>query len=333
MTTWGTVTLADEPRELLLAFAAYHLRRGASAVYIYLDRPDRALAAELSTLPDVYVTQCDEPFWYVHGGRPPIQTRRQDIVANLAYQAAQVDWLAHIDADEFVHGEGPFDLLLNAVPADISCLRLPVRERAWPAGLEPETIFDGVFRAPIPGKLGLDRHVLRHLSRFTQRGLTGHTRGKTVARVGARLELSIHSPKHADDLDFWESTTHDLLHFDGLTPFHWLLKRLRYAALPHADQKLHTDHYRWNQINKLREFPTVWEARRFQRRLTTLGTAAEAQARALGFVGDAPGFDPAGDLARLMPEVAADFTVEHFDACLKARDADLVEALGLEPTE
>ncbi|MEM6729599.1 MAG: hypothetical protein AAF618_13935, partial [Pseudomonadota bacterium] len=77
----------------------------------------------------------------------------------------------------------------------------------------------------------------------------------------------------------------------------------------------------------------VWEARRFQRRLTTLGTAAEAQARALGFVGDAQGFDPAADLARLMPEVAADFTVEHFDACLRARDADLVEALGLEPTE
>lgn len=314
----------------MMAFAAHHARLGASEIHIYLDRPNTALAAALSKHPALRITQCDDAFWRAHGGRAQLQTKRQDVIANLAYDKAGVDWLAHIDADEFISARA-LKSELAAMPASIPCIRLPVRERAWGAGAEPSDIFDGFFRVPVPGKLGLDRHFLKHLGRFTQRGVTGHTRGKTFARRGAGLRLSIHSPYDAEDIPFLESQSMRLLHFDGLTPFHWLLKRLRYASLPHADEKLHADNYRWNQIAALREFATVWEARRFQRRLTTLNAEREMQFRALGLVEDAPGFDPERALSAVYPDQQIDLSVEAFDEALRTRDKDLVAALGLLP--
>ncbi|MEM1234561.1 MAG: glycosyltransferase family 2 protein, partial [Pseudomonadota bacterium] len=293
---WGTVTLADEPSELLLAFAAWHAALGASELHIFLDTPHRALGKALRTIPGVFVTQCDEMFWDANGGRAPMQTKRQDIIAQMAYAEAEVDWLAHIDADEFLISNASSLEELKAVPGSVVGMRVPVRERVWLS--PPETIFDGAFKVPVPGRLGLDRTILGPLSKYTQRGLTGHTRGKTIVRTGRDLVLSIHGPREPETLNLMESQSLRLLHFDGLTPFHWLLKRLKYAAMPHAETKQRSDHYRWNQINALQEMERPADALAFQERVTMIGPDMAQQLRTLRLLEDAPGFDPAAALAR-----------------------------------
>ncbi|MEM1375359.1 MAG: glycosyltransferase family 2 protein [Pseudomonadota bacterium] len=323
--TWGTVTLADEPSELLLAFAAWHVSLGASGVHIFLDTPHRVVAKALRKIPGVQVTQCDEMFWAANGGRAPMQTKRQDIVAQMAYAEAEVDWLAHIDADEFLTVDGAAMTELGAVPSGVVGLRIPVRERVW---LEPPTtIFDGAFKVPVPGRLGLDRTLLGPLAKYTQRGLTGHTRGKTIVRTGSDLTLSIHGPKEPETLNLMEAQSLRLLHFDGLTPFHWLLKRLKYAAMPHAETKKRSDHYRWNQINALQEMDSPAEAHAFQEEVTVMGPESAQQLRALRLLEDAPGFDPAAALATFGMEDTI-LSVERFDKRLRRRDGAFIEAIG-----
>ncbi|MEM8591916.1 MAG: glycosyltransferase family 2 protein [Pseudomonadota bacterium] len=325
--TWGTVTLADEPPELMLAFAAYHARLGASEIHIFLDRPNAGLGKKLLEIPGVMVTQCDTPFWVANGGRMPMQTRRQDVVANIGYAEAGVDWLIHMDADEFIYPVGDFGAELAAVPDAAIGMRIFPRERAWRAGVEPEGIFDGLMRVPLPGKLNLDRVLTGRMARFTQRGLTGHTQGKTILRTGKDLRLSIHAPHGRDKLDIMESQTARLLHFDGLTPFHWLFKRLRYASMPYAKTRRESENYRWNQITRLSGFKGIWKARQFQEQLTTLTPEAEAQLRALRLIEDTPGFDPRADAEALFSDEKLDFSAKAFDRYLRKREHELIEAL------
>jgi len=130
--SWGTVTLADEPIELLYAFAAWHRYLGAEEIHIFLDTPNEKTAAALSEIPGVIVTQCDEIFWAANGGRYHVQTKRQQVVGNFAYAEAKVDWLAHIDADEFIYPYTPADFPaeLEAIPEKVDATRLTVMERA-----------------------------------------------------------------------------------------------------------------------------------------------------------------------------------------------------------
>ncbi|MCH2077936.1 MAG: glycosyltransferase family 2 protein [Rhodobacteraceae bacterium] len=323
--TWGTVTLADEPTELLLAFAAWHAHLGASEIHIFLDRPNKPTAQALRDIPGVIVSECDDMFWHANGGRGLIQTRRQDAVANLAYAETDTDWLIHMDADEFLIDSRDILAELLALPETILGLRVPVRERVWT--MAPETVFEGSFKVPLPGKLGLDHHLYGELSRYMQRGLIGHTRGKTICRTGQDLVMSIHGPRDQDTMNLMEAQSLHLLHFDGLTPFHWLLKRLKYASLPHAEAKKNTDHYRWNQIGALQTMDTLDEARRFQEELTFLKPEFATKLRALGLLEDAPTFEIGAALRKYSLD-DLDLSAARFDRRLRRRDREFVEEIG-----
>lgn len=323
--TWGTVTLADEPSELLLAFAAWHAHLGASEIHIFLDRPNKPAAQALRGIPGVLVTECDDMFWSANGGRGLIQTRRQDVVANLAYTESNADWLIHIDADEFLLDTGGMLDELAELPEAILGLRVPVRERVWVE--EPKSIFDGSFKVPVPGKLGLDHLLFGDLSKYMQRGLIGHTRGKTICRTGKDLVMSIHGPRDQETMNFMEAQSLQLLHFDGLTPFHWLLKRLKYASLPHAEAKKNTDHYRWNQIGALQTMDTLEEARRFQEKLTVLDPALVKQLRALRLLVEISGFE-AYEALRKYGLGDLELDVQRFDRRLRLRDQQFVKDIG-----
>ncbi|MEO1704262.1 MAG: glycosyltransferase family 2 protein [Pseudomonadota bacterium] len=329
--SWGTVTLADEPIELLLAFAAWHRELGASEIHIFLDRPSQRGAEALSAVPGVIVTNCDELFWAANGGRHALQTKRQEVVANFAYAEAQVDWLAHIDADEFIYSDGGFEDELAAIPDPVHGAILPVRERVWEVMSPPETLFEGLFRIPIPGKPTLNRYVAGVTSRYLYRGLACHTKGKSIVRTGQGIAMGIHTPLLADDLNLMEAQSAKMLHFDGVTPYHWLVKRLKYAALPHAETSMGSDNYRWAQIAALREFATLWEARRFQRQLTALRPEKIAQLEALRLLERIPAFSPEKALARILPGQEISLGNHRFDRRIARRDKSFVEALSLEP--
>ncbi|MEO0486215.1 MAG: glycosyltransferase family 2 protein [Pseudomonadota bacterium] len=329
MTSWGTVTLADEPSELLVAFCAYHARLGASEIHVFLDRTPPREVKTLSTIPGVIVTHCSPAFWDEHGGRPGLQTHRQDIVANVAYMDAAVDWLAHIDADEFIHATDDMGEELSAVPPGIVGLRMQTRERAWRTGPEPTGIFDGIFRKPIPGSLTLDRPILGPLARYTQRGLAGHAVGKSIVRTGLGLTMSIHAPKDPKSHHLMESQTMRILHFDGLTPLHWTLKRLKYAVLPHADKRIDGQHFRWNQIAAIRECTTMEEALTLQRKITCVPPEQEAQLRTLKLIEDVPDFDPAADIAAVLPDAFVQLSVRRFNRRILRKNAVFVRELGI----
>ena len=88
-------------------------------------------------------------------------------------------------------------------------------------------IFDGVFRFPATAsKRALDQ-IYHPVAGFLDRGLTGHPNGKGLVRVGRGHQMGLHYPQGDLPSDHVRGTR--LLHFDGLTLLHYLIKLLRRA--------------------------------------------------------------------------------------------------------
>ncbi|WP_298907892.1 glycosyltransferase family 2 protein [uncultured Aliiroseovarius sp.] len=239
--SWSVVSTVREPLQLVLAFACHHLSLGAQTVHLFFDDPDDPAAPVLAAIPGVEVTLCDAAHWTASelGKRPAWQTRRQTLNANLVARKQQTDWLLHVDADEFLWAP-------DGIEADLAqtdtWLHIPNLERVWTA---PEDgIFDGIFRAP-----GLPREVREQVygfrNSYLQNGLSGHTSGKTMARLSAQKFIGIHAIKeqfHGEVSPGKTTANARILHFDGITARHWLLKSLRYAVQGKA--LLHSLHKR-----------------------------------------------------------------------------------------
>ncbi|MEO0939658.1 MAG: glycosyltransferase family 2 protein [Pseudomonadota bacterium] len=117
LTRWGTVsTVLAQPRDVA-RFIAWHLSLGAADMQVFLDRPNPALADRLAH-PRVTFHHCDDAHW----ARAPAKARsthqrRQAHNATRAYRRSQVDWLLHIDVDEFLLGG------FTAPPGEIARIR------------------------------------------------------------------------------------------------------------------------------------------------------------------------------------------------------------------
>ncbi|MCC6002401.1 MAG: glycosyltransferase family 2 protein [Pararhodobacter sp.] len=315
---WAVVMLAREPAPLVLANIAWHLAAGATQVFLYLDDPRDPVAAVAAALPRVVVTLCDRAFWRTLAGRrPALQTRRQSLVATHAYRARQTGWLLHIDADEFVWPADGLAADLAMAPADAIWLHLPVLERYWlsPA---PQTLFEGAFMAPLPpGKPASDAARAPYLAR----GVAGHVAGKGCTRCGLPAELLPHAPRLHGLRPPAATADHSrILHFDGVTPLHWLLKLLRYAAHapaqwerflgPHRRAQLH--HVRAHQHDPaaLRAFLDLLKRAPFPMhdRLVRLP------------------FDPVPAMQAVLAAPPS-LDVEHFDALLRAAEPMLAQGL------
>ena len=118
MTTWGVVATIKADTATILRFAAYHLELGAHRIYIYLDTPNPEAQELLRAHPKARVIRCDDGYWKRHNGsRPEMHQPRQTLNATRAYNRAQeVDWLMHMDVDEFLVPSGRISDLLGALP-------------------------------------------------------------------------------------------------------------------------------------------------------------------------------------------------------------------------
>lgn len=243
-TRWGIVTTAKEVPDLLLAFAAHHVSIGASRIYLYLDDPDPALARRLSAIPEVEVTLCDDTYWQmIRGKRPSAQENRQVENAMDAYARTDVDWLIHIDADEFINPRADIKRELSFVPDEFHFVELEMRERVYTPENPPTSVFSGMFRVPLNRRARAARAVFGDMAPFTTRGFSGHCAGKSFVRVGLEhLLMGIHVPRLRkvgnERLMSLISQSASLLHFDGLTPAHWIAKMVRYGV---QDGYLNTD--------------------------------------------------------------------------------------------
>lgn len=260
MPRWGVVATVDEPAALVAAYVAHHLSIGASEVHIFFDRPNEEAEALIGGLDGVFVHHSGDDGWargWRHR-RPVRHQGRQKYNATRALAETRLDWLIHCDADEFVSLAQPLENELANTGPQEAWLRLEVDERCYLDRTLGPDIFGGVFRRRWPGFKDEGLLFYGFRARFLDKGLAGHSAGKPVVRAGLGYAIGAHYPlSHWDskvnDLPYRRSDTARLLHFDGLTPLHFLLKMLRRATTKVAGEPVPYGGARLSQFEEAAE--------------------------------------------------------------------------------
>lgn len=224
MASWGLVATVKAPADQVLAFIAHHLSLGADRLWICFDDPEDPAFAQVETLPRVTAILCTDGWWQANGGRHERHQNRQARNARLTQRACDLDWLGHLDVDEFLHASRPVADILSELPADNLALRMDPFEAMHDPNL-PEDIFTARhFRGPLrDAHRFLRTPVLGEYQSILPKGNLSHTAGKcfcrpgvpgvvlrlhAVALRGERLEPPPHPDLrllhfHAQDYDAW----------------------------------------------------------------------------------------------------------------------------------
>lgn len=192
MVSWGLVTTVRAPEEQVLAFIAHHLSLGAAHLWLFFDDPADPAFPRIAGLPRVTATLCTDAYWAARGGRHDRHQNRQARNARTAQRACRLDWLGHIDVDEFLHAPRPVADILAEVPPGTPDLRMEPFE-AMHDDL-PDDIFTARrFRGPLH-----DRHralrpaILGSAAGLLPKGNLSHANGKSFCRAampGVTLRL------------------------------------------------------------------------------------------------------------------------------------------------
>ncbi|WP_193743469.1 glycosyltransferase family 2 protein [Tateyamaria sp. ANG-S1] len=330
---WGVVLTANEPVALVETNVRWHLATGAAAVHVFLDDPDDPAADVLSGIPGCKVQRCDEAYWRArrpNKGRPLSQMRRQTINANRAQNRCDLDWLFHIDADEFIWQDGDLADELASHGEPQTEVNLPVLERIFPKNTQ-STLFEGAFRASSDLSPEEAEAALAPFTGFMKRGQYSHGAGKSGVQVGAGLRLGVHNATRTGSAGRQRraakrvSSTARLLHFDGMTPLHWLMKVLRYRQTPPEVQVVILQPHRAEQIAwMLENANTLQDAQAAHRTLFAMTDARHAQLARFDLLHDIP-FDP----VRVIGPACPDLSIAAFDADVLRRNPQLATLLNV----
>ena len=332
---WGVVGTMDEPPELVAAYAAHHLWSGASAVHIYLDRDSPRTRALLAPLKAVSVTVADEAYWrsVFDIKVPKTHQRRQTLNATHAYRTTDVDYLVHLDADEFIHQVEPLEKELARLqrmrPGDY--LNIPNLERVWLEGEPQDAMFSGNFRASTKRLEGDFSRLVLDGEGLTRFGLTGHSEGKACSPTGYDYVLGIHRPHHDTDRPWTfpgvkRSRSSVILHFDGMTRLHWVYKRLRKALFRNIQVGQPITEQMQAQIDAIAAGGgDMAAANALHDRIKVLGVMADAL-RAEDLLLEVP-FDVTRGLEALLPHETLDLSAAGFDAWLRAEKSEFFEGV------
>lgn len=328
--SWGVAMLAREPSALVLVNIAWHLEAGAREFHLYLDDPRDPVATTAAAIPGVTVTRCDAAFWARAERRWTIwNNHRQTAAANMAYRGSGVDWMLHLDADEFLIQRRPLTDELVGLRASIDALVLPVRERAY-LRPEPESLFEGIYRIPQEGSRR-DHPLLRANAEFCPAGVSGHTLGKSLTRSGLDVSIWPHYPHLREGADHptgvirKQTARHNLIvHFDGATPRNWLFKFLRYHRIMGIDPRKSLGDHRKRQIAAVVErMGDPAQMLAFHDRIKLcLDPAAWIRAG----LAEEIAFDPAPAALKHLGHVP-DLSVAGFDAAVRMSDPELMRGL------
>jgi hypothetical protein len=187
---WGLVSTIKAPPAEVLRFVAFHLQAGAHRIYIYLDAPNPLAYDALKAHPKCRVTLCDAPYWAKHGNRPQKHQVRQTVNATHAYhRRAEVDWLIHMDVDEFLVSERNISAHLAKLPTESKTARIRPMEALSGDGT--------AFKAFIPngpGRAALVRDLYPTFGTYLKGGFLSHLAGKVFVRTGLNdIRLQIHN--------------------------------------------------------------------------------------------------------------------------------------------
>ncbi|SFR40710.1 glycosyltransferase family 2 protein [Litoreibacter janthinus] len=333
---WGVVGTMDEPPQLVAAYAAHHLWSGASSVHIYLDRDDPKTRALLAPLAGVHVTIADAAYWRSAFDIkvPKTHQRRQTLNATHAYRSTDVDYLVHLDADEFIHQVEPLEKELARLrkmrPGDY--LNIPNLERVWLEGEPQDSMFSQTFRASTKRMEGDFSRLVLDGEGLTRFGLTGHSEGKACSPTGYDYILGIHRPHHDTDRPWTfpgvkRSRSSVILHFDGMTRLHWVYKRLRKALFRATQVGQPITEQMQAQIDAIDAGGgDMAAANALHDRIKVLGKLADPL-RAEDLLMDVP-FDATRGLNALLPHENFDLSAAGFDAWLMEQKSEFFEGVG-----
>ncbi|MFW2541768.1 glycosyltransferase family 2 protein [Primorskyibacter sp. 2E107] len=194
--TWGTVSTVKAPLTAILDFAAWHLELGAHRLYLYLDDPTPQTEAILSAHPKIRVWQTDAAWWEKRGGRPDKHQVRQCRNARHANnRKPEVDWIAHIDVDEFLLPGFPVAEQLAGQSADTLCARVrPVEALAPGPGTAPQGTAFKAFHLDQSRRQQASEACFPTFGAHLSGGFLSHVAGKLFFRSGLKgLDIKIHN--------------------------------------------------------------------------------------------------------------------------------------------
>ncbi|MFP3383783.1 glycosyltransferase family 2 protein [Tritonibacter sp. SIMBA_163] len=220
---WGLVATLKAEAPAILDFCAWHLEQGAHRLFLYLDAPCPEVLPHLKAHPKIRVIETDAAHWQKRRGRVPQKHQvRQSLNATRAYrrQAGDLDWLIHVDVDEFLWSQTPIHSHLGALPPDVLCAR--VRPLESLAGGQD------VFKARIPQSPEQDTVAARLYPQFgpyLRGGFISHVQGKLFVRTGLDdVDLRIHNVyvDAQENPAATELADVDLCHLHATDWTHWL---------------------------------------------------------------------------------------------------------------
>jgi hypothetical protein len=224
MANWGLVATVKAPADQVLAFVAHHLSLGAQRIWLYFDDPDDPAFARASSLPGVTATRCTDAYWAARRGRHERHQNRQARNARDAQGQCTLDWLGHIDVDEFIHTPRPVGEILADQPPEAVALRMEPFEAVHTPDL-PDDIFTARhFRGPLGARFGdLRAQIMEDYELLLPKGHLSHTVGKSFCRPqakGVRLRLHL-VVRDKERLDIPVHPELRLLHFHAQDRVAW----------------------------------------------------------------------------------------------------------------
>jgi hypothetical protein len=197
--TWGLTATILAPADDILAFAAHHLNAGAHRLYLFLDAACPDAMPHLLAHPQINVTLCDAAHWNaINGGRPARHQVRQTCNATHAYHhAGEVDWLIHMDVDEFLIADPTVATHLAGVGAGTSVVRVRPMEQLSGDG----TAFKG-FIPPGPARDKTVCALYPTYGDYVKGGFLSHLAGKVLVRTGMPdITVKIHNAfQHGEEM-------------------------------------------------------------------------------------------------------------------------------------
>lgn len=195
---WGIVSTIKAPLREIADFAAYHLDLGAHRLLIYLDDDNPAAYEHLSQHPKIRVELADEVHWR-RSRRPVKHQVRQTRNARHAYRrkARDLDWLAHIDVDEFLWPDKPLADQLAALPAACSCARVRPIEALSGEAIDDIPPGQTCFKAMTRDRATRNRQTGAIYPTYGAQlngGFLSHVAGKMFIRTGLDdVDIKIHN--------------------------------------------------------------------------------------------------------------------------------------------
>ncbi len=204
--TWGIVSTIKAPAKDILTFAAHHLDLGAHRVIVYLDDANPQAFAALKAHSKCRVIECDDGYWKRRKGRPEKHQARQTANATRCYRRGPgVDWLAHIDVDEFLWPQSPLPGQLAMLDDDVISARVRPVEALAPdpdhPGTSAQTWFKSFARLQKPRR-AQTAAIYPTYGEFLNGGFLSHVAGKIFVRTGIeKLSLRIHNAFVQGEMD------------------------------------------------------------------------------------------------------------------------------------